>query len=129
CVRLRVRRLRIDRSVAEVVCLHRNDASRDCAPTSHRGVTVVDESYPGIYVEEFDAGAHPIAGVDTSTVGMVGVTDRGPIEAQLVTSWIDFTERFGDSVTAPEPAIRARWTLDAVDGGQWWYFGFSVKGF
>ena len=41
---------------------------------------MVDESYPGVYVEESDAGAHPIAGADTSTVGMVGVTARGPIE-------------------------------------------------
>jgi Phage tail sheath protein subtilisin-like domain/ATPase family associated with various cellular activities (AAA)/Phage tail sheath C-terminal domain len=42
---------------------------------------------------------------------------------------MDFTERFGDSVTAPEPAVRAQWTLDAVDGGQWWHFGLAVKGF
>ena len=90
---------------------------------------MVDESSPVVYVEEPDAGAHPIAGGDTSTVGMVGVTDRGPIEAQLVTSWRDFAERFGDSVTAPEPAVRVQWTLDAVDGGQWWHFGFAVKGF
>jgi uncharacterized protein len=90
---------------------------------------MVDKSYPGVYVEEFDAGAHRIAGVDTSTVGMVGVTGRGPIEVQLVTSWQEFTERFGDSVTAPEPAVRAQWTLDAVDGGEWWHFRFAVKGF
>jgi phage tail sheath protein FI len=90
---------------------------------------VVDQSYPGVYVEETDAGGHPIAGVDTSTAGMVGVTDRGPIEAQLVTSWMDFTERFGDSVTPPEPTVRAQWTLDAVDGGEWWHVGVAVKGF
>ena len=58
---------------------------------------MVDASYPGVYVEVSDAKVHPIAGVDTSTAGMVGVTSRGPIEPQLVTTWIDFIDRFGDS--------------------------------
>ena len=90
---------------------------------------MVDESYPGVYVEESDTSVHPIAGVATSTVGMVGVTVRGPIEAQLVTSWNDFVERFGDSVPPPEPALQEQWTLAVVDGGQWWHFGLAVKGF
>ena len=62
---------------------------------------MADSSYPGVYVEESGTNVHPIAGVDTSTAGMVGVTDRGPIEAQLVTSWNDFADRFGDSTTPP----------------------------
>ncbi len=37
---------------------------------------------PGVYVEEIDAGPRPIAGVSTSTTGMVGVTARGPVRRQ-----------------------------------------------
>ena len=35
---------------------------------------------PGVYVEEVDTGSKPIEGVSTSTAGMVGVTERGPVE-------------------------------------------------
>ncbi len=89
---------------------------------------MVEPSYPGVYIEVSDTSVHPIAGVETSTAAMVGVTDRGPMEAQLVTSWDDFTNRFGNSMTAPPPAIRSKWTLDAVGGGEWWHFGHCVKG-
>jgi phage tail sheath protein FI len=51
---------------------------------------------PGVYVEEVPSGAKPIEGVSTSTVGMVGVTERGPVDSPtLVTSFGDFTRRFG----------------------------------
>ena len=40
---------------------------------------------PGVYTEEVPAGAVPIQGVSTSTLGMVGPTERGPaVGAQLV---------------------------------------------
>ena len=48
---------------------------------------------PGVYIEEVPAGAVPIQGVSTSTLGMVGQTERGPaIGAQLVTSWAETSE-------------------------------------
>ena len=51
---------------------------------------------PGVYVEEVPSGSKPIEGVSTSTAGMVGVTERGPVnEPTLVTSFADFTRRFG----------------------------------
>lgn len=51
---------------------------------------------PGVYVEEVPSGAKPIEGVSTSTVGMVGVTERGPVDRPtLVTSFGDFNRRFG----------------------------------
>ena len=34
---------------------------------------------PGVYVEEIASGPRPIEGVSTSTSGMVGVTQRGPV--------------------------------------------------
>ena len=33
---------------------------------------------PGVFVEEFDSGAVPMASVGTSTVGFLGVTEKGP---------------------------------------------------
>lgn len=51
---------------------------------------------PGVYVEEVPSGSKPIEGVSTSTAGMVGVTERGPVnEPTLVTSFAAFTRTFG----------------------------------
>ena len=52
---------------------------------------------PNVYVEEVDTGAKPIEGVSTSTAGMVGVTERGPIDAPiLITSVGEYHRWFGD---------------------------------
>ncbi len=51
---------------------------------------------PGVYVEEIDTGPRPIEGVSTSTAGMVGVTERGPVGVPiLVTSNGAFKRHFG----------------------------------
>lgn len=52
---------------------------------------------PGVYVEEIEIGAKPIEGVSTSTVGMVGVTEKGRSDGLpvLVTSFADFKRKFG----------------------------------
>lgn len=51
---------------------------------------------PGVYVEEIDVGIRPIEGVSTSTAGMVGVTERGPVNVPiLVTSYAEFERIFG----------------------------------
>ena len=51
---------------------------------------------PGVYIEELPSGNKPIEGVSTSTAGMVGVTQRGPVnEPTLVTSFADFNRQFG----------------------------------
>ena len=52
---------------------------------------------PGVYVEEFDSGGQPLAGVSTSTAGFIGLTQRGPAEGLpvLVTSMNDFKRNFG----------------------------------
>lgn len=96
---------------------------------------------PGVYVEEVDAGPKPIEGVSTSTTGMVGVTERGPSGGSapgdttnrgkpvLVTSFADFTRIFGGFLPEPPPNIVNRWALDATEGGRWWLFPLSVKGF
>ena len=52
---------------------------------------------PGVYVEEIDTGNKPIEGVSTSTAGMVGVTERGPVDVPiLVTSYGEYRRWFGE---------------------------------
>jgi phage tail sheath protein FI len=50
---------------------------------------------PGVYVEEVATGPRPIEGVSTSTAGMAGPTERGPVMPRLVTSWPDYQRWFG----------------------------------
>jgi len=51
---------------------------------------------PGVFVEEVPSGVKPIAGVSTSTIGMVGVTERGPVDQPtLVTSSGAYSRIFG----------------------------------
>ncbi|HKE25405.1 MAG TPA: phage tail sheath C-terminal domain-containing protein [Bryobacteraceae bacterium] len=51
--------------------------------------------YPGVYVEEIDTGNKPIEGVSTSTVGFLGIAERGPTTAMFITSYADFVRSFG----------------------------------
>ncbi|HEX2093623.1 MAG TPA: phage tail sheath C-terminal domain-containing protein [Longimicrobiaceae bacterium] len=58
---------------------------------------------PGVYVEEIDTGSKPIEGVSTSTAGMVGVTERGPVGVpMLTTSYGEFERIFGGRLTEEE---------------------------
>ena len=51
---------------------------------------------PGVYVEEIDTGNKPIEGVSTSTAGMIGVTERGPVNVPiLITGTGEFNRWFG----------------------------------
>ncbi|MEV6875389.1 phage tail sheath C-terminal domain-containing protein [Amycolatopsis sp. NPDC051128] len=86
---------------------------------------------PGVYVEEVDAGPRPIAGVSTSTAGMVGVTQRGPTtgKPKLVTNFLEFQTTFGGFLPEPDPLVRDKWASDPAEGGRWWLFPLAVKGF
>jgi phage tail sheath protein FI len=58
---------------------------------------------PGVYVEETPSGNRPIEGVSTSTAGLVGVTERGPVNVpQLVTSIGEYTRTFGGALPMDE---------------------------
>jgi phage tail sheath protein FI len=58
---------------------------------------------PGVYVEEIQTGNKPIEGVSTSTAGLVGVTERGPVNVpQLVTSYGEYKRMFGGYMPADE---------------------------
>lgn len=68
---------------------------------------------PGTYIEEVPSPSVAIEGVSTSTLGMVGPTERGPSEgAQLVTSWAEFQRIYGGPLSVDET-----------------YFTHAVKGF
>jgi phage tail sheath protein FI len=71
--------------------------------------------YPGVYVEEVDTGNKPIEGVSTSTVGFLGIAERGPTKATLITSFGDYTRAFGRYVKDP----------DGIDH----YLTYAVEGF
>jgi hypothetical protein len=56
---------------------------------------------PGVYVEEYDSGAVPMAGVSTNTAGFIGLAERGPVSGpQLVTSIADYRRIFGGYLSA-----------------------------
>ncbi len=58
---------------------------------------------PGVYVEEIQTGNKPIEGVSTSTSGLVGVSERGPVNVpQLVTSYGEYRRLFGGYLPASE---------------------------
>ncbi|GLF93386.1 phage tail sheath C-terminal domain-containing protein [Streptomyces yaizuensis] len=86
---------------------------------------------PGVYIEEIDAGPRPIAGVSTSTAGMVGVTARGPSvgKPKLVTTFLEYQNTFGGFLPEPDATVRDAWAGDAAEGGRWWLFPLAVKGF
>lgn len=86
---------------------------------------------PGVYIEEVDAGPRPIAGVSTSTAGMVGVTARGPYtgKPKLVTNFLEFQNTFGGFLPEPDVPVRDAWANNPDEGGRWWLFPLAVKGF
>ena len=79
---------------------------------------------PGVYIEEQPA-PQTIEGVSTSTAGFVGATQFGPIVGlpQLVTSFPDFTRKYGDFIPVH----------DEDDWGEDWqdhqYLAHAVDGF
>src|SRR5437588_8187163 len=50
---------------------------------------------PGVYVEEVDTGNKPIEGVSTSTVGFLGVAERGPLAPVLLSSFTEYARVYG----------------------------------
>jgi phage tail sheath protein FI len=53
---------------------------------------------PGVYVEEVDRGSRPIEGVGTAVAAFVGFTEKGPREAQLITSWEQYRSMYGSFI-------------------------------
>jgi uncharacterized protein len=72
-----------------------------------------DYLYPGVYVEEMDTGNKPIEGVSTSTVGFLGIAERGPLQPTLITCFSDFTNAFGSYIS---DAMGDHYLAYAVEG-------------
>ena len=71
---------------------------------------------PGVYVEEVDTGSKPIEGVSTSTCGLVGVTERGPVDVPvLITSVGEYSRWFGGQLRRDDFGTH-RYTPHAVEG-------------
>lgn len=71
---------------------------------------------PDVYVEEVDTGSKPIEGVSTSTVGTVGVTERGPADVPiLITSFAEYRRWFGEMLN-PDLYGDHRFLPHAIDG-------------
>jgi phage tail sheath protein FI len=85
------------------------------------------ELAPGVYIEE-KAPIRRIEGVGTQTALLIGVTDKGPELQTAVTSYDGFVDAFGSPIPEPSAAIREKWIAND-EGGQWWQFSSSVKGF
>ncbi len=67
---------------------------------------------PGVQTREIDF-SHYVKHLSTSSAGMVGVAERGPInQAVLVTSWEQFVNRFGAYIQAGYLAYAARAFFD-----------------
>ena len=57
---------------------------------------MTEYTYPGVYWKEVSGAPGPIAGVTTSTLGLIGWTSRGEVdEPTLVTNFAEFTSAFG----------------------------------
>lgn len=52
---------------------------------------------PGVYVEEFDSGVKAIDGVGSSTAGMIGLAEKGPVIGRpvLLTDFAEYKQHFG----------------------------------
>jgi phage tail sheath protein FI len=63
---------------------------------------------PDVYILEEKPSVPAIAGVPTSVLGVVGVTERGPIAVStLVTSWEEFVKAFGGYTAEADATLAA----------------------
>lgn len=55
-------------------------------------------------MEEFESGGKPMEGVGTSTAGLIGLAERGPVEGvpQLITNFADFKRTYGGYLSENE---------------------------
>lgn len=79
---------------------------------------------PGVYIEEISTGPVPIAGVSTSTTGLVGPTPRGPRQPRLITSWLEFQLWYGGLTELGAASAFATWAKQGFAYTTW-----AVKGF
>jgi len=50
---------------------------------------------PGVYIEEVDAGAHPVPGVPTDVAALIGIASTGPWTPIPITSLLQYEQTYG----------------------------------
>jgi uncharacterized protein len=81
---------------------------------------------PGIYIEEIEIGAKPIEGVNTSTAGFIGLTERGTEKPTLVTGFNDFQRKLGTYIQESYLAYAVEGFFK--NGGQKCFVSRIIKG-
>lgn len=76
---------------------------------------------PGVYLEEFEIGAKPIEGISTSTLGILGETERGPVVPKLITNFEDFRRMYGGYI--PNSYLPYAMEGFFINGGKRCYVG------
>jgi hypothetical protein len=71
----------------------------------------------GVYIEEL-SGAKPIEGVSTSTAGFLGISLRGPLKPQPITSFEQFKSLFGSYLPKAESNLAYALNGFFMNGGQ-----------
>jgi len=74
---------------------------------------MVQTLHPGVYIIE-EPAAPSMTGVSATTAGFVGIAQKGPTTAQLITSFTRFQDQFGDFFKL---------------GGSYTYLAFAVQAF
>ena len=75
-------------------------------------------NYPGVYIEEKPGGPGPIRGVSPSAMGLIGWTDRGPVNYPTIcTSFPEYAQKFG-SFTANGLSPTMAYAFYANGGGE-----------
>ncbi len=69
----------------------------------------VQVSYPGVYIQEVPSGVRTITGVSTSIALVIGMTQRGPMDAAVnLLSFADYERSFGSDTTVSETTDQVR---------------------
>ncbi len=50
---------------------------------------------PGVYIDEIPNNPNPIAGVSTSNLGMLGLTEKGPVGIHLIKNFQEYCTKYG----------------------------------
>ena len=72
---------------------------------------------PGVYIEELQTGNQPIEGVSTSTVGFLGIAERGTPATRLITSYSDFSRAYGEAGVSVASMVLGNPTIAAGGAG------------
>ena len=68
--------------------------------------SLVELSYPGVYMVEMPSATRTITAASTSTAAFIGMAQKGPVGiATLVTSFFEFTDIFGGFITKEKLGI------------------------